>query len=212
MYIAHLLKSRIIVLTVVMILVVGSLASVGVASAGSLKCHAWGFLFEAGPSGASAYIQVFNTATFEVVAERHFKLAPNESKTVTVYAAVPSGSYLPLAFMSSGSISATVRDIVDDRYCTTQLPAGEDMVPIPEGAAMGTFNTNTPLYSEPVAGAASPYVIEAGQSLWVFGMDASGAFYQVMLSGQTYWVPVGNIGPTFSPPWDGAPLPTTVVG
>ena len=49
------------------------------------------------------------------------------------------------------------------------------------------------------------------QSLWVVGINAEGTFYKVLLSGQPYWVPVGNIGPTYDDMWNGTPLPTTVV-
>lgn len=32
-----------------------------------------------------------------------------------------------------------------------------------------------------------------GQSLYVFGVDASGEFYQVLMSGDFYWVPVESM-------------------
>jgi hypothetical protein len=89
--------------------------------------------------------------------------------------------------------------------------AGSDMVPIPEGSVVGTFTTFTALHYAPADDAATSYSMGPGQSLWVFGLDASGEFYQVLLSGQTYWVPRENVGPTFLPPWNGTPLPTTVV-
>jgi hypothetical protein len=55
---------------------------------------------------------------------------------------------------------------------------GADMVPIPDYAVVGTFTTSTPLYFQPEASSASTYSMEAGQSLWVFGLDESGEFYQ----------------------------------
>ena len=88
---------------------------------------------------------------------------------------------------------------------------GPDMVPIPPQAVVGTFTTATPLHYTPALDGASSYVMEAGQSLWVLGVDETGTFYQVLLSGNTYWVPVANIGPTYDEVWGGAPLPTEVI-
>lgn len=88
---------------------------------------------------------------------------------------------------------------------------GPDMVAIPAGAVVGTFTANTPLYFDDNAGSASSYAMEIGKSLWVIGINASGTFYKVLLSGQTYWVPVDNIGPTYDDVWNGTPLPTSVV-
>ncbi len=88
---------------------------------------------------------------------------------------------------------------------------GPDMVAIPDGAVVGTFTTSTPLYFQPEASSASTYSMGAGQSLWVFGLDESGEFYQVLLSGKTYWVPVETMGPTFDAVWQGHPLPANTV-
>jgi hypothetical protein len=88
---------------------------------------------------------------------------------------------------------------------------GPDMVAIPVGAVVGTFTTTTALYWSPDAADATSDVMLVGQSLWVYGLDSSGAFYQVLLSGKTYWVPVGAVGPTFDAVWNGTPLPTTIV-
>ena len=93
---------------------------------------------------------------------------------------------------------------------TDPLP-GPDMVAMPEGAVVGTFVTTTPLYWDDSMDAASDIVMEAGQSLWVYGLNEAGTFYKVLLSGTTHWVPVANIGPTFDGVWSGAPLPTAVV-
>lgn len=88
---------------------------------------------------------------------------------------------------------------------------GPDMVEIPEGSVVGTFTQNTALLWMPDASAISPNVMAIGQSLWVTGLDESGEFYQVLLSGRFYWVPAGSIGPTYDDVWNGAPLPTTVI-
>jgi hypothetical protein len=53
--------------------------------------------------------------------------------------------------------------------------------------------------------------MEAGKTAYVYGVDASGGFYKVMLSGQFFWVPVNTMGPNFDSVWNGRPLPTNVV-
>lgn len=88
---------------------------------------------------------------------------------------------------------------------------GPDMVPIPSTAVMGTFTTDTALFYAPVAEAGTPYHMAPGQSLWVFGLDATGQFYQVLLAGKFYWVPVPTLGPTYGGWWKGRPLPTITV-
>jgi hypothetical protein len=89
--------------------------------------------------------------------------------------------------------------------------AGPDMVPIPSTAVVGSFVTTTAIYFAPQADAASTIVMEAGKTAWVYGVDASGQFYKVMLSGQFFWVPVNTMGPNFDDVWQGRPLPTDVV-
>ncbi len=88
---------------------------------------------------------------------------------------------------------------------------GRDMVEIPAGAVVGTFTDWTPLYYMSHPDAPSNFQMQPGQSLWVVGIDESGAFYKVLLSGDWYWVPAANIGPTYDDVWHGTPLPTTVV-
>jgi hypothetical protein len=90
-------------------------------------------------------------------------------------------------------------------------PPGRDMVPMPDQAVVGTFIDWTPLMYAPVDGANSPYTMEPGQTLWIFGMDETHEFYQVLMSGDLYWVPKDNMEPTYPYPWYGTPLPTEVV-
>ncbi len=89
--------------------------------------------------------------------------------------------------------------------------AGSDQVPIPAGAVVGSFVATTALYTAPSADAATSLSMQAGQTLWVYGVDASGKYYQVQLAGQLLWVPVGTMGPNYDAVWNGKPLPTTVV-
>lgn len=121
--------------------------------------------------------------------------------------------YSPRGF--SGTVYYTTpataqADEAADAAPAAQRP-GPDMVPIPAGAVVGTFTDWTTLHYAPAADAVTSTVMEPGKSLWVFGLDASGSYYQVLLSGGLYWVPVDQIGPTYSDPWNGTPLPTDVV-
>jgi len=94
--------------------------------------------------------------------------------------------------------------------CSVGAP-GADMVPISTDAVVGTFNVATPLVAHIGDEPNSSFMMQAGQSLWVFGVDASGMYYKVLLSGQFYWVPVSSMGPTYDDVWNGTPLPATVV-
>ena len=85
------------------------------------------------------------------------------------------------------------------------------MVPIPDQAVVGAFVADTVAYFAPQADAATDIAIEAGKTMWIFGVDGSGMYYKVMLSGKYFWVPVNTVGPNYDEVWNGAPLPTTVV-
>ena len=93
----------------------------------------------------------------------------------------------------------------------TYMGPGPDMVLIPDTAVVGTFTDWTPLHFSPHADSASSHTMAPGQSLYVFGMDAAGQFYQVLLSGNMFWVPVSNLRPTYDEVWNGRPLPVDVV-
>lgn len=88
---------------------------------------------------------------------------------------------------------------------------GNDMIDLPDTAVVGSFVDYTPLYYLPVEGATSDYAMEPGKTLYVFGVDATGKFYKVLMSGEFYWVPVDKMGPNFDDVWRGTPLPTNVV-
>ncbi len=100
----------------------------------------------------------------------------------------------------------------DDPAATTDATMpGCDMLPLPEDAVVGKFVETTPLYFAPAEDAATEYVMAAGKSLWVYGLDASEQYYQVQLSCGLYWVPRESIGPNYDDVWNGTPLPTTIV-
>jgi hypothetical protein len=78
-------------------------------------------------------------------------------------------------------------------------------------AAVGSVVQTTAAYFDPSAGAETTTVLPVGTTWWVLGMDASGAFYKVLVSCAPVWVPVGTMGPNYDEVWNGHPLPTTVV-
>ncbi len=88
---------------------------------------------------------------------------------------------------------------------------GPDMVPIPEHAVVGLVLADTPVYARPEAGAATDTIIVADKTLWVFGVDSSGQYYQVMMAGKFFWLPVSAMGPNPDAVWNSRPLPTVVV-
>jgi hypothetical protein len=88
---------------------------------------------------------------------------------------------------------------------------GPDMVYIPPTAVVGAFVVTTPIYFAPQADAATTTLMEAGKTVYVYGVDASGKFYKVMLAGKFFWVPVSTMGPNYDAVWQGRPLPTDVV-
>lgn len=88
---------------------------------------------------------------------------------------------------------------------------GPDMVELPQWGVMGQFNAAAPLYYLPDVQARTSITMDAGKTLWVLGKDASGEFYQVVLSGAYLWAPVGSLQPVGSAPWNGRELPTEVV-
>ena len=89
---------------------------------------------------------------------------------------------------------------------------GTDMVTIPDYAVVGLFLDNAPVYSAPDWDSQTDdWVMEVGKTAWVYGVDESGEFYKVMLSGRFFWVPVQYLGPNYDEVWNGTPLPTEVV-
>jgi hypothetical protein len=176
-------------------------------------CYAWSVTFLAGPSGAKVYSQIGDYTTGEVLAFASGHLDPGETRTVSLHALVPSGKPFASASITGGYINDFPEngEVAEAKCAPPPPPPGPDMVPIPDDAVMGTFTADTALYFQPDVNAATAYTMGTGQSLWVYGLDSSGAFYQVLLSGDTYWVPVSSIGPTNSPPWNGTPLPSGVV-
>jgi hypothetical protein len=152
--------------------------------------------------------------TFSVPSSGH------DGPNTIAYSAVPD--YNPLTYrLVSKAGNGFSEQLVDQATGTcVGLPTysasgpsapGRDMVEIPSQAVVGAFVENTALLFSPDANAASDNVMTIGQTLWVLGVDSSGQYYQVLLSGDKYWVPVSSMGPNFDDVWNGTPLPTTVV-
>lgn len=88
-------------------------------------------------------------------------------------------------------------------------PGCDVQIPITSSAVVGRFIVNSPAYWAP--GKSTDIVIEAGNTAWVVGVDASGAYYKVYWVCQALWIPVGNMGPNYDEVWNGRPLPADVV-
>ncbi|HEX3052172.1 MAG TPA: hypothetical protein VHP83_16045 [Aggregatilineaceae bacterium] len=91
------------------------------------------------------------------------------------------------------------------------LTFGSDMVNIPSGSVVGLVTADTPIYSAPNMGAASTTVLTAGKTIWLFGLDSTGAFYKGMLAGRTFWVPAGVMAPNPDKVWNSTPLPGNTI-
>ena len=133
----------------------------------------------------------------------------------TAYTAAPAYNPITVQVISlAGNGLPEEVDVIGVGECPglpTFAVAGPDMVPIPSTAVVGSFVVTTPAYFEPRADAATDIVLTVGKTLWVFGVDASGEFYKVMISGRFFWVPVETMGPNFDEVWQGRPLPTDIV-
>jgi hypothetical protein len=112
----------------------------------------------------------------------------------------------------AGTTSITNQELTPGSGAPAAEPLpGPDLVNLPSGSVVGAFVTTTPAYFAPQAGAATDTVLEAGKTLWVLGVDASGQFYKVVMAGKYFWVPVNTLGPNYDEVWNGTPLPTNTV-
>ncbi|MFN8529547.1 MAG: hypothetical protein U0670_13120 [Anaerolineae bacterium] len=106
-------------------------------------------------------------------------------------------------------LSRTTFDPSFDPGCA-QLPlASGACIAIPSSAVMGTLPNATQAYYAP--GSAAQGVVLNPGTYYVLGVDASGGYYKIILACQYLWVPVGSMGPSYTAPWSGQPLPTSVV-
>jgi hypothetical protein len=102
-----------------------------------------------------------------------------------------------------------------DVNCTVETPApatvGVPCGPTLVGLGQGLLVRATPLYWAPRSNATSTFVVEAGKTFWVLGVDSTRSFYKIIIACQTYWVPIDTLVPNPDDVWRGAPLPTQVV-
>lgn len=90
-------------------------------------------------------------------------------------------------------------------------PGCDLLLNVPETAVGGTFVTDAPIFWAPDSSATTEYVITAGNSALVIGVDASGQFRKIVWGCDLLWVPAGALGPNYDAVWNGAPLPADVV-
>lgn len=123
-------------------------------------------------------------------------------------------AYNPITFVLTsleGNSLPEQIDVYEQGFCdglpTYSVP-GSYRNPLPDGSVVGNLPFDTQAYWAP--GEISTVVVNAG-NYYVVGVDESGEFYKIWLSGEFLWIPVGNMQPSFEPPWTGQPLPTRVV-
>ena len=90
-------------------------------------------------------------------------------------------------------------------------PGCDSFMYMTPNAAVGRFTADAPTYWAPGQPTAPQVTIPAGKTAWVLGMDASGAYYQIIWACDLLWVPVETMGPNYDEVWNGTPLPTGVV-
>jgi len=91
-------------------------------------------------------------------------------------------------------------------------PGCDVLMPIPATAVGGTFVADAPVYWKPGELTSPVVTIRAGNSARVLGLDASGQYYKIIWVCDFVWVPKATLGPNYDAVWNGAPLPTGVVG
>jgi hypothetical protein len=135
------------------------------------------------------------------------------------YTATPQYNPISLVYDSPAGNGLNAQSLVLNSGTCQGLPphprssaAGcTQYVVIPPQAVGGQFVANAPVYYAPESGAQTGVVIQAGNTYLVAGQDATGQYREVLLSCQWVWVPANTVGPNPEAPWNGAPLPTTVV-
>jgi len=132
------------------------------------------------------------------------------------YGLVPGTTYFAVVFDDSftqdgGTYTATISGPGNILLGGAAGGPGPDMIPLPPTAVVGAFVVSTPIYFAPRADAVTTIIMEAGKTVWVFGLDESGQYYKAAISGQYFWVPRHTLGPNYDEVWLGRPLPTITV-
>jgi len=92
---------------------------------------------------------------------------------------------------------------------TSETPSGVPNAGIPSGSVVGRLSVDTLAYYAP--GSITTIQLRAGQTYWVIGVDASGAYYKIALAQNYLWLPVETMTPNPDAPWNNTPLPTRTV-
>lgn len=80
---------------------------------------------------------------------------------------------------------------------------------IPSGSVVGLLTADTLASYAP--GYSTHITLHAGQTFWVVGLDATAAYYKIVLANAYLWVPAELMVPTPGAPWYSTPLPTRTV-
>lgn len=91
------------------------------------------------------------------------------------------------------------------------VPGCDTVMPIKADSVVGAFTANAQTYWKPGQLTNPIVTIGAGNTAWVLGKDATGAYYKIIWVCDLLWVPVGTMGPNNDAVWLGKPLPTGVV-
>jgi hypothetical protein len=95
--------------------------------------------------------------------------------------------------------------------CGAPIPGCDTQIIMTENAVVGLFVQDAMTSWGPGADKSTTVTITAGNTAWVLGKDATGAYYKIVWGCQYLWVPVSTMGPNPDAVWNSAPLPTTVV-
>jgi len=121
----------------------------------------------------------------------------------------PSITYFVVPFddtfaQTGGSYTLTV-----DGPGGVNLGVGGCGISIPEGSVVGEAPAGAFVYYEP--GSIAPGIVLNPGTYWVIGQDDTETYYKVVLACQHLWVRKDTMQPSFLPPQNGTPLPTTIV-
>ncbi len=127
-----------------------------------------------------------------------------------VYTTAPK--FNPITFkltsLAGNGLSEQV-DYVQQGSCAGLPYFGDACVPLTPDSVVGDLPFQTQAYYAP--GKVSPGVMVNPGTYWVLGQDKNGEYYKIRIACQYLWVPVNVMQPSFQPPWQGQPLPTTNV-
>jgi hypothetical protein len=96
-----------------------------------------------------------------------------------------------------------------DDYGVASIPGCDQFMPISAASVVGTFVLDAPLYWAPGELVAPYTTVPAGNTAWVLGTDATGAYYNIVWACDVLYVPRGTMGPNFDAVWGGRALPTS---